>query len=283
VSSLKNAVACLKANACTIMAFILSAIVILLIILLWTLPLDGRDKGSEQKNDLFFQKLKENGLPDNQISKIFSDKRFVIQPEILRQRSNGIGYFSEKFGLFAGESISRGKKVLERRDGILQRVQNRFGVDKEILISIFRLETDLGECKYKYRVFNNLLTLAVIKNRRSDFFDKELSCFVGIYRKNNWDMLDTMGSWAGAFGLFQFMPSSYINFAIDGNQDGKIDLFNFDDAVYSAANYLALNGWRRGQRMEDNGKVIFRYNRHSDYVDAVVLYAYALSGERGVQ
>ena len=82
------------------------------------------------------------------------------------------------------------------------------------------------------------------------------------------------GSWAGAFGICQFIPSSYVRFAVDGNGDGVIDLFDFRDAVASIANYLKAHGWENG-RLEAKRQAIYAYNHCDSYVDAVLAYAKA--------
>ncbi len=228
-----------------------------------------------QNGKTLVEKLKENGFSEDEILKIFSDARVQFHPEILRKKASGISYFDPRFGLLAKESIERGKKVLAVRSEVFKAVDQRFGVEKEILAGIFRIETNLGDIEYKYRVFNGLYTLCAIKNPRSDFFGRELVNFLVICKINQLDPLAIMGSWAGAFGLFQFMPSSFLSFAIDGNADGRIDLFNFDDAVFSAANYLVKNGWKKGDSAKVK-KAIFAYNRCDNYVKAVLAYANAL-------
>lgn len=82
------------------------------------------------------------------------------------------------------------------------------------------------------------------------------------------DVLDIKGSWAGAFGYSQFLPSSYMSWAVDGNDDDSIDLFNMDDAIFSVANYLNINGW--GKSDEAKRKAVFHYNNSTDYVNAVL-------------
>ena len=85
------------------------------------------------------------------------------------------------------------------------------------------------------------------------------------------DVSSLYGSWAGAFGLCQFLPSSYVRWAVDGNGDNKIDLFNLDDAVFSIANYLISNGW--SNNYQDKRNALFHYNNSQDYVHAVLTLA----------
>jgi len=228
-----------------------------------------------QNGKTLVEKIKEKGFGEDEILKIFSDERVRFHPEILKKKASGISYFDSRFGLLTKESIEKGKKVLAVKAEVFQAVDQRFGVEKKILAGILRIESNFGDVKYEYRVFNGLYTLATIKNSRSDFFGRELANFLVICKNNHLDPLATMGSWAGAFGLFQFMPSSFLNFAIDGNGDGKIDLFIFEDAVFSAANYLVRNGWKKDDEARIK-KAIFAYNRCDNYVKAVLAYANAL-------
>lgn len=223
---------------------------------------------------MLFDKFKNKGFTKEEISKIFSDNRFVVYPQIL-VKGKRINYFDPEYKLFTRQSIARGEKALRQREKILRQVEERFGVEKEILIGIFRIETDLGEGELKYRVLGSLATQILFKNRRAEFFGKELSCFIGLGKEKQWDILAIKGSSAGAFGLFQFIPTSYLNYAIDGNGDGKVNLFVFEDAVFSAANYLMVNGWKKGDAARIK-KALFSYNRDNDYVRAVLAYANAL-------
>ena len=81
------------------------------------------------------------------------------------------------------------------------------------------------------------------------------------------------GSWAGAFGLPQFIPTTFINFAVDGNNDGKIDIFSVSDAVFSIGNYLRANGWRDDKSYKEKLKVIYTYNHSRLYCETVLKLA----------
>ena len=93
-------------------------------------------------------------------------------------------------------------------------------------------------------------------------------------KERGFDPLAIKGSWAGAFGLCQFVPSAYLNYAVDGNGDERVDLFNVVDALASVANYLQCNGWENGS-LEKKRKAIYAYNHCDNYVRAVLAYAKA--------
>jgi membrane-bound lytic murein transglycosylase B len=107
--------------------------------------------------------------------------------------------------------------------------------------------------------------------KKSNWAINELIALEKIYKTSRIEILNLYGSWAGAFGMSQFLPSSYTNWAVDGNADGKIDLFETEDAIYSVANYLKINGW--GNSIEQQRKAVFHYNNSNAYVDAVLLLA----------
>lgn len=117
--------------------------------------------------------------------------------------------------------------------------------------------------------------MAVIENRRSEWARKELAELLTFCREQNRDPFSIRGSWAGAFGIPQFIPSSYVRFAVDGNSDGRIDLFSMSDAVASVASYLRSHGWEKG-KPEQNRQAVYAYNRCDSYVKAVFAYAKAL-------
>jgi len=120
-------------------------------------------------------------------------------------------------------------------------------------------------------VFNSLLTWCVSGNRRALWAQKELISYLTLCRKHQLDPFEVRGSTHGAFGLLQFIPSSFQRFAIDGNGDGEIDLFNFEDAMASSANYLQKNGWGREENQQK--RALYAYNRDRGYVNTVLKYS----------
>jgi hypothetical protein len=139
------------------------------------------------------------------------------------------------------------------------------------------LERKAKGLDYMSRRFG-LFTLAVIENRRSAWAENELVELLRILQKLNKDPFSIRGSWAGAFGIAQFVPSSYARFAVDGNDDGMVDLFDFSDATASIANYLKAHGWEK-DRPEKNRQAVYAYNRCDNYVAAVFTYARAVNKE----
>ena len=128
------------------------------------------------------------------------------------------------------------------------RAEQQFGVPAEIILSIMGVETYYGRITGSYRVMDALSTLAFDYPKRSVFFTKELKSYLLLSREQGVDPLDIKGSYAGAMGYGQFMPSSYRAYAIDFDDDDKIDIWNNPvDAIGSVANYFKQHGWKPGE------------------------------------
>ena len=142
--------------------------------------------------------------------------------------------------------IDKGRELYEKHRGFLRELTQRYGVPGAYLISFWGLETNFGSYKGKMPIIDSLTTLAC-DQRRSEYFSRELMQALRLMDKEEIKGKMMLGSWAGAMGHTQFMPSAYLNYAIDGDQDGKVDLWNSEkDALASAANFLQQLGWKSG-------------------------------------
>ena len=126
----------------------------------------------------------------------------------------------------------------------LQKASAIYGIDPEYIVAIIGVETYFGRNVGKTRVIDALTTLAFDTERRAKFFTSELENFLLMSREENYDPRTIVGSWAGAMGLGQFMPSSFRKLAVDFNGDGKRDLWQPEDAIGSVANYFSKHGWQ---------------------------------------
>jgi len=166
--------------------------------------------------------------------------------------------------------INNGRVFLEENNELFNRVEDDFGVPKEIIASILGVETRYGKIKGSYRVIDSLATLSFDFPRRSKFFKSELIEYFQLTKENNLDIYSIQGSYAGAMGYGQFISSSYRAYAVDYDGDGYADLFNsVSDAVASIANYLKVHGWKRGgsviQQVEvNNVRKPYKNNIKSD-------------------
>lgn len=137
----------------------------------------------------------------------------------------------------------------EHRETLL-RAEQETGVPAEIIVSIIGVETYYGRIAGSYRVIDALSTLAFDYPRRSEFFTKELKHYLILTREQGVDPLTLKGSYAGAMGYGQFMPSSYRGYAVDFDGDGKADIWNNAvDAIGSVANYFKAHGWTAGEQV----------------------------------
>ncbi|MBS0417682.1 MAG: lytic murein transglycosylase B [Proteobacteria bacterium] len=145
------------------------------------------------------------------------------------------------------ERIADGAQFYNDHRASLERIAGARGIPPEYLIAIMGVETKYGRFVGKYRVLDALMTLAFDYPPRSDYFRGELEQFLLLYSEEHLDPLKVTGSYAGAMGVPQFMPSSYRMFAVDGNGDNKRDLWNdWDDILASIANYFIEHGWESG-------------------------------------
>ena len=141
-----------------------------------------------------------------------------------------------------------GIAFLREHRAALARAQARTGVPAELIVAVIGVETYYGRIAGSYAVIDALSTLAFDYPRRSRFFTKELKDFLLLTREQGLDPLVLKGSYAGAMGYGQFMPSSYRAYAVDFDEDGVADIWNNPvDAIGSVANYLARHGWRAGE------------------------------------
>jgi membrane-bound lytic murein transglycosylase B len=233
------------------------------------------DSPPDRKLEELVQRLKTRGLSEEELSRAFSDSRVTLYPQIVERRGKGLDYTGRRFGLLTKKSVKQGKNVLCENGRTLRKIEAVYGVGREILVAILRIETNFGRVTGSYPVFNSLLTLALLENRRSAWAEDELGHLLLMCRAQNRDPLSVKGSWAGAFGIPQFIPSSYRKYGADGNGDGAVDLHNLADSLASIANYLKAFGWSRDDAVKKRDAV-YAYNHCDNYVNAVFAYARAI-------
>ena len=156
--------------------------------------------------------------------------------------------FIEKTKVYVGKRVNKqkviyAKKLIKNNNNLLKKVEKKYKVPKNYLVALWGIETVFGKHKGKVDIISALATLSFDK-RRSSYFSRELITLLKLIDNKIVSLDDLKGSWAGAHGNFQFMPTSIKNYAIDYNKDGKIDLYtSLEDSFASAANYLKKIGW----------------------------------------
>ena len=189
-------------------------------------------------------------------SKFLSDviKYDRYQPEFYEDTKT---YISKRT---SSKKVKLGKIILNKENNIINKVSSDYKVDKNLLLALMGIETNFGNYLGKMDIVSSLATLSY-DQRRSEFFTKELITLLKLVDAKIIDPSTLFGSWAGAFGNFQFMPSTIKNHAIDYNKDGSIDLKNIEDSFASAANYLSNLGWN------DNTPCFYRINLNENIPD----------------
>jgi membrane-bound lytic murein transglycosylase B len=164
------------------------------------------------------------------------------QPEFTR------GFWDYVGTLVSKNRVKKAQNLGYKHRHLLNLISNKYGVQKQYLLAFWAVETRFGEDKGSFPIISALSTLAYDK-RRSEFFKKELFYTYKLTDELKVPKDKLFGSWAGAMGNFQFMPSTFYNYAVDYDKDGKIDLWdNLGDAFASAANYLSSMGWKGDEK-----------------------------------
>jgi len=189
-----------------------------------------------------------SGISEKVVNEIMADAIFL--PKVIEYDRFQPEFYEDTFTYIKKRSsknkVREGLKIYKKNKDIIEIVEKEFQVEKELLLALMGIETNFGKYLGKMDIVSSLATLSYDK-RRSEFFSKELLILLKLIDKNIIDRKILYGSWAGAFGNFQFMPRTIRNYAIDYNNNKTIELKNIEDSFASAANYLKTIGWRKNQ------------------------------------
>lgn len=209
---------------------------------------DGQaiDLGSERYAKLFEELQTTHNFTPEELEQLFSgvsiNKRVL---ELMDRQWEAKPYYQYRPLFVTSRTISKGRKMLEKHQELLDRIEARFGVNREVVIAIWGIESRFGTHSGSFGVFETLNTLFDAYPRRSSFFRKQLVYFLIVCRENNMDPLAIKGSYAGAFGQTQFIPSSFHEYAVSFDDDAIRDVFNStEDILASIANYLRRFHWK---------------------------------------
>ncbi len=251
-------------------------------------------------------KLATEGFHETVLLNLFKDKRVEFLNHALEINIKYVEKPEHYTRYVKPSYVKMGRKFMDRHSVFIEEVEERYGVPGEVITAILIIESKLGQMKGDYRVFNVLATVATADNEfniesnynrlkgrfpdlkkediarrvksRSGWAYGELKSLIGLAAKEGKDPLEIKGSWAGAFGIPQFIPSSFVAFSADGDADGVRDLDNLYDAIASVANYLKLHGWKPGIDEKQKKKVIWKYNHSKLYVNAVLNSSRLMAG-----
>ncbi len=206
----------------------------------------------------------ENKISETTFDMVMSDVKFLpkvieydrYQPEFYEDTKTYISKRTSK------KKVDKGINFYKENTNLINKVENEYSIEKELLLSLMGIETNYGTYVGKMDILSSLSTLSFDK-RRSEFFTKELLILLKLIDTNVIDYKTLYGSWAGAFGFFQFMPSTIKNHAVDFNNDNYIDLKSEQDAYASASNYLNNMGWKKNShcfyKVKLNDKIKKKY------------------------
>ena len=230
-------------------------------------------------------------------------KRLYSRPQVFFEADGVILLFTYKeaqvdYGQFTNKwSIRKAKQYIQKNEADLTRIEKAYDVDKKVITAILLVETGLGASVGTRSALNTLSTMAaltdpVVRNQLWDFiqdskkisrkkFEKkatarskwayeELKAFLKYTAREGLDPASIPGSFAGAVGVAQFMPTNILAYGKDGNNDERVDMLNHADSMASIANFLKSHGWRPGQSRKKAEKIIYNYNHSSYYVNTIL-------------
>ena len=226
---------------------------LLFLLILIILPINTIDSNSEETFDSWLTSYKKfvlgKGVSKETIDLVFKNVKYLEQVIIYDRKQpeffeDTITYVSKR----ANQARTiQARKLLEENSNLFISVENEFSVEKEILLALWGIETNFGKHVGKMDIISSLATLSYDKRRR-DFFSSQLLILIKLIDNKMIDPKTLYGSWAGAYGNFQFMPSTIKSYAIDYDGNNKIELkTSLKDSLASAANYISRIGWKKNE------------------------------------
>lgn len=245
-------------------------------------------------------KLHQEGISEKDIQKVYGSTRmprFSPIPFSVSPKESARIYKS----FLKPSRLKIAERYLKKYKTAFRKAESHFKVSRYVIGAIIYVETQCGTVTGSEIVVNRLSRVATIaepKNVKANYlrllekgenvtfaeveergqyleqmFFPEIPALFQIADKNKINIFGIRGSYAGAFGIPQFLPSTYIKFGVDANKDGRVSLYQDMDAIWSTANFLSSFGWKPGISLEEKKKVIWRYNRSDAYVDAILAVA----------
>jgi len=194
-------------------------------------------------------------------------------------RDHAQGVFRQSFEQFSGRMVpprmGRGRRMMQQYGAVLSRIEQQYGVPGAVIVAIWGLETDFGADSGRFPTIRSLASLAY-DCRRPDKFRGELIAALQIVERGDMSPAEMHGAWAGEIGQTQFLPSSYLKYAV-----GRDLIRNPTDALASTANYLKGYGWQRGQSWGEgsaNFQVLLQWNASQIYTKTIAYFAQQLAG-----
>ncbi len=221
--------------------------IILVLIQIWTNSLASEMSFKNWLND-FKKEAIQQGISESVVNDVMSEAKFL--PKVIEYDRYQPEFYEDTFTYIkkrtSKKKISEGLRLYKKERLIIDKIEKEFQIEKELLLALMGIETNFGRYLGKMDIVSSLATLSFDK-RRSEFFKKELIILLQLVDKKIINKNILYGSWAGAFGNFQFMPRTIQDYAIDYNLNKTIELKKTQDSFASAANYLYKIGWKKNQ------------------------------------
>ncbi|MEA3348221.1 MAG: lytic murein transglycosylase [Pseudomonadota bacterium] len=267
-----------------------------LTLLLWPGSLPAHEKSS-----LYLRLAAEEGL-DEALVRWFQDDQIPVKTTIIAKNLKQVECKATYDRFLGPSSVRKARQFLKQNRSWMKVQEAKYGVEAELVTAIFLIESDLGRYPGRYKLLQVFVSLAScnqeeylrkvydelrpqypeldyqwLKRRAQKKSAWGYEQLVALLRLTDRVEVDQVkGSWAGAFGICQFIPSSCLKYAVDGSGDGRIDLYDFQDAAASVANYLTVHGWHLGLDRQAREEVVWSYNHSRLYCRTVVELAHRL-------
>lgn len=281
--------------------------ILILLVLCFTLAVPGALLADSEKGRFHTlqSRLVADGFDEQTLSRLYQSGQVEFDVKTVsrffRHWEGSLNY--DQF--LSEKNIGKARDYIAAHEAVFQAAEKKYGVERQVIAGIILVETRLGRVLGGPSVLNTLSTMAALDdpivrkyfwgriskdrrmsrkhfekkaNRKSGWAYAELKAFLTYTSREKLDPQSIRGSYAGAHGICQFMPSSVMAYAQDGNADGRIDLFEHADAIASIAGYLRHFGWKPGVEKKKAYKAVWYYNRSSYYVNTVLKVAELLKG-----